>query len=54
MIPLLFIHRRLRGTNFRAIFGSWPWPLRSLGLAVLLMALCLAPGDDRAFIYFQF
>jgi hypothetical protein len=54
MIPLLLTQRRLRGTRLRAVLLSWPWPLRSLGLAVLLMALCLAPGDDRAFIYFQF
>ena len=54
MIPLLIVHRRLRGTRFRSALGSWPWPLRSLGLAALLIALCFAPGDDRAFIYFQF
>jgi alginate O-acetyltransferase complex protein AlgI len=54
MIPLLFIHRRFRGRCFRSALRSWPWPLRSLGLAALLIALCFAPGDDRAFIYFQF
>ncbi len=54
MIPLLFVHRRLRGTSFRAAVGAWPWPLRSLGLALLLIALALSPGEDRAFIYFQF
>jgi alginate O-acetyltransferase complex protein AlgI len=54
MVPLLLIQRQLRGTRLRAILLSWPWPLRSLGLAALLVALCLAPGDDRAFIYFQF
>jgi D-alanyl-lipoteichoic acid acyltransferase DltB (MBOAT superfamily) len=54
MVPLLLIQRQLRRTRLRAILLSWPWPLRSLGLAALLVALCLAPGDDRAFIYFQF
>jgi D-alanyl-lipoteichoic acid acyltransferase DltB (MBOAT superfamily) len=54
MIPLLFVHRRLRGTSFRAAMGAWPWPLRSLCLVLLLVALALSPGEDRAFIYFQF
>jgi hypothetical protein len=31
-----------------------PEAARVLVLALLLMALLLAPGDDRAFIYFQF
>lgn len=54
MVPLLLVHRRLRGTRFRTAVASWPWQLRSLGLTLLLIALALAPGDDRAFIYFQF
>ena len=54
IIPLLVVHRRLRETNLRTVVASWPWSVRSVGLAGLLIALCLSPGDDRAFIYFQF
>jgi D-alanyl-lipoteichoic acid acyltransferase DltB (MBOAT superfamily) len=54
MVPLLGIQRYLRGSHIRAALVRWPWPLRSLALVVLLIALCLSPGDDRAFIYFQF
>jgi alginate O-acetyltransferase complex protein AlgI len=54
MIPLLIFQRAMRETRFQAALVRWPWPLRSLALAVLLIALCLSPGDDRAFIYFQF
>jgi hypothetical protein len=31
-----------------------PWWLRSAALAVIFLTLVLAPGEERAFIYFQF
>ena len=34
--------------------GQLPWWLRGLVLAGLAIAITLMPGDDRAFIYFQF
>jgi hypothetical protein len=30
------------------------WPVRGVVLGVLLVLIALAPGADRAFIYFQF
>jgi alginate O-acetyltransferase complex protein AlgI len=44
----------LRDTPQEVAWARLPWVGRSVILAVLLTAVCLAPGDDRAFIYFQF
>lgn len=53
-VLLLAAHWFLRDLDFRATLASLPWWLRSAVLAGLLLSLALAPGDDRAFIYFQF
>lgn len=44
----------LRNMTLERVVGSMPWWLRSACPAGLLVCLALAPGDDRAFIYFQF
>ena len=51
---LLLSHWILRDSSERQIWARMPWWLRSLVLAALLSALALNPGEDRAFIYFQF
>jgi alginate O-acetyltransferase complex protein AlgI len=51
---LLAGHWFLRDLDFKAALTRIPWWLRSVMLAILLLSLTLAPGDDRAFIYFQF
>jgi alginate O-acetyltransferase complex protein AlgI len=53
-IFLLSGHWLLRGLEFRETLAKIPWWLRSAVLAALLLSLALAPGDERAFIYFQF
>jgi hypothetical protein len=53
-VLLLSGHWFLRDLDFKATLSLMPWWLRSVVLAVLLLSLTLAPGDDRAFIYFQF
>lgn len=53
-VLLLAGHWFLRDLDFRSALASLPWWLRSAVLAGLLLSLTLAPGDDRAFIYFQF
>lgn len=53
-VLLLSGHWFLRDLDFKATVSLMPWWLRSVVLAVLLLSLTLAPGDDRAFIYFQF
>lgn len=44
----------LRDLDFRAALSPIPWWLRSAALAALFISLALAPGEERAFIYFQF
>ena len=51
---LLAIHWILRKEVLRRVVERIPWWLRGLGLAAAIVCLVLAPGDDRAFIYFQF
>jgi hypothetical protein len=44
----------LRDSSLEELVGRFPWWVCSLTLAMILLALVLTPGDDRAFIYFQF
>jgi D-alanyl-lipoteichoic acid acyltransferase DltB (MBOAT superfamily) len=53
-VGLLAAHWLLRDSSLEQAVGRLPWWLRAVGLALLLIGLVLAPGDDRAFIYFQF
>jgi alginate O-acetyltransferase complex protein AlgI len=53
-LVLLAGHWLLRNTTLEHAVARLPWWVRALGLAILLVSLILAPGDDRAFIYFQF
>ncbi|MCH2170877.1 MBOAT family protein [Myxococcota bacterium] len=45
---------RFRDADLETRFAGLRLPLRSALLAGLLIGILLAPGDDRAFIYFQF
>lgn len=51
---LLSGHWLLRDLDFNRVLAKIPWWVRSAILALLLFSLALAPGDERAFIYFQF
>jgi alginate O-acetyltransferase complex protein AlgI len=51
---LLLTHGMLRNSSLEEAVKHWPWWFRAIGLALLMIGLALAPGDDRAFIYFQF
>ena len=53
-LALLTSHWLLRDSSLEHAFERLPWNLRATTLALLLVSLILAPGDDRAFIYFQF
>ena len=51
---LLVSHWMMRHTTLEQVWDRVPNWARSLALAALLLCLAFAPGDDRAFIYFQF
>lgn len=51
---LVLTHFALRKSSVEEIAGKMPWGLRAAIITGLLLCLALVPGDDRAFIYFQF
>jgi alginate O-acetyltransferase complex protein AlgI len=51
---LLVGHWAFRDSSLEAAAARTPWPLRSLILAGMIVLIFLSPGEDRAFIYFQF
>jgi alginate O-acetyltransferase complex protein AlgI len=53
-VGILAVHWFMRSTTVEDVLGRFPSWLRGLVLAAMWMAMVLAPGDDRAFIYFQF
>lgn len=51
---LLGFHLLLRDTTLAEAYARLPRAVPALLVAVLLVVLFFTPGDDRAFIYFQF
>ena len=51
---LMTTHWFMRNTSLEAIAAKIPWGLRALIISFMIISLVLAPGEDRAFIYFQF
>jgi len=51
---LIAAHVAMRDTTLEMVAARAAWPLRAAVLTVLVLALVLFPGVDRAFIYFQF
>jgi D-alanyl-lipoteichoic acid acyltransferase DltB (MBOAT superfamily) len=51
---LLAVHWLLRERPLEDVVERTPWLVRSAALALMLVALVLMQGQDRAFIYFQF
>jgi len=48
------LHAFMRNRTTESMWSRMPWPVRSVLLAVMIVAVFLVPGDSRAFIYFQF
>ncbi len=51
---LVTTHWFMRHTSLEAVAAEIPWVIRALIASFFIIALVLAPGEDRAFIYFQF
>ena len=51
---LMITHWFMRNTSLETVAARIPWVLRAVILSFLTITLVLAPGEDRAFIYFQF
>jgi len=51
---LLAIHWFMRDRSFEKTARALPWPLTGILLAIMLIAMLLSPGEERAFIYFEF
>ena len=51
---ILVAHFPLRNTSLEQAAERTPWWLRAGILAAMLAAIVLSPGEDRAFLYFQF
>jgi hypothetical protein len=44
----------MRDRDFEQTARGLAWPLTGLILAAMLIAILLSPGEERAFIYFEF
>ena len=51
---LLAVHGIMRDRDFEQTARGLAWPLTGLILAAMLIAILLSPGEERAFIYFEF
>ena len=51
---LLAMHGIMRNRDFEETARRLSWPLTGLLLAAMLIAILLSPGEERAFIYFEF
>ena len=44
----------MRKRSIESVVQKLPWPLISIFLALMLLAIIWSPVNDRTFIYFQF
>lgn len=51
---LLAVHWALRDQSLEEAISRIPWYVVSTSMAVALLLIMTSPGEDRAFIYFQF
>ncbi len=53
-VGLLTVHWLMRKTTLEDVANRTPWWLRATLVAVMITLTVMMPGEDRAFIYFQF
>lgn len=51
---LLLVHWFMRNRDFEKTARSLSWPVAAVVLSVMILAIVLSPGEERAFIYFEF
>ena len=51
---LLAWHAAIRNVIIESVYAGLQWAWRGLLIGVLLAMVLLSPGENRAFIYFQF
>jgi hypothetical protein len=51
---VVLVQALLRHHDARDLLARWPKPVLAVLLAAMLVLLVLSPGDNHAFIYFQF
>lgn len=51
---LLLVHWFMRNRDFEKTIRSMTWPLVAIVLSIMILAIVLSPGEERAFIYFEF
>jgi len=51
---LLCAHWFMRNRDFEKTVNKISWPISSIILAIMILAIVLSPGEERAFIYFEF
>jgi alginate O-acetyltransferase complex protein AlgI len=51
---LLCVHWFMRDRDFEETANNVAWPVAGVVLAVMVLAIVLSPGEERAFIYFEF
>ena len=54
MSSILATHWLMRDRSLEEVANRCPWWLRSIIIATMLILIATMPGEDRAFIYFQF
>ena len=54
MATLLTLHAVLRNTTLEEVAAKIPDAAKTLIITVMVVAIAMSPGEDRAFIYFQF
>jgi alginate O-acetyltransferase complex protein AlgI len=54
LVGLLCVHWFMRDRDFEETANGISWPVASMVLAVMILAIVLSPGEERAFIYFEF
>ena len=54
MATLLALQTLLRNTTLEEMAQKIPAALKVIVIALMLVAIVMSPGEDRAFIYFQF